>query len=128
VRKAPVDGWRSSIDVERIGGSLIVQHHIEEIAQPDHLKLVSNPDVFTPTGRTKIGVIWDLAVRKVEDKTCEFRNKVHRWATPELMDFLGKQGIPLEVFRGARNLFAEAHTRQEMPLSAKSIERQALTG
>jgi hypothetical protein len=50
---------------------------------------------FTPTGRTKIGVIWDLSVKKIDDKTCEFINTVHSSATPELMDFLGKQGIPL---------------------------------
>jgi hypothetical protein len=27
--------------------------YIEEIGQPDHLRLVFNADVFTPTGRTK---------------------------------------------------------------------------
>ena len=48
-----------SINVEILGGSLPVQHYIEEIGQPDHLRLVSTSDVFTPTGRTKIGVIWD---------------------------------------------------------------------
>jgi hypothetical protein len=35
----------------------MVQHYIEEIRQPDFLRLVSDPDVFIPTGRTKIGVI-----------------------------------------------------------------------
>src|ERR1700688_367982 len=59
------DGRRMSINVEILGGSLMVQHYIEEIGHPDHLRLVSTSDVFTPTGRTKIGVIWDLAVRKI---------------------------------------------------------------
>ena len=31
--------------------------------------------------------------------TCEFTNAVHSSATPEEMDFLGKQGIPWEVFQ-----------------------------
>jgi hypothetical protein len=66
------DGRRMWINVEVLGGSMIVQHYVEEIGQPDHLRLVSASDVFTPTGRTKIGVIWDLAVRKIDDKTCEF--------------------------------------------------------
>jgi hypothetical protein len=35
----------------------MVQHYIEEIGQPDHLRLFSNSDLFTPTGRTKVGVI-----------------------------------------------------------------------
>jgi len=96
------DGRRMSINVEILGGSLIVQHYIEEVARPDHLRLVSTSDVFTPTGRTKIGVIWDLAARKIDDKTCEFTNTVQSCTTPELLDFLGSQGIPLDVFRGAR--------------------------
>jgi hypothetical protein len=120
------DGRRMSINVEVLGGSMIVQHYVEEIGQPDHLRLVSTSDVFTPAGRTKIGVTWDLAVRKIDDKTCEFTNTVQSCATPELMDFLAKQGIPLEVFRGARKPVSEAHNRQETPMFAKSIERHAL--
>jgi len=60
------------------------------------------------------------------DKTCEFTNTVHSSATPELEDFLGKQGIPWEVFKAARKPISEAHNRQETPLFAKSIERHAL--
>jgi hypothetical protein len=115
-----------SINVDILGGSLMVQHYIEEIGQPDHLRLVSNSDAFMPTGRTKIGVIWDLSVKKIDDKTCEFTNMVHSSATPELIDFLGKQGIPLEVFQAARKPISEAHNIHETPLFAKSIERQAL--
>src|SRR5450432_4739046 len=70
------DGRRMSINVEILGGSLMVQHYIEEIGQPDHLRLVSASDVFTPTGRTKVGVVWDLTVRKIDDNTCEFSNTV----------------------------------------------------
>ena len=120
------DGRRMSINVEILGGSLMVQHYVEEIGQPDHLRLVSNSDVFTPTGRTKIGVVWDLRVRKLDDKTCEFTNTVHSSATPELEDFLGKQGVPWDVFKAARKPVSEAHNRQETPLFAKSIERHAL--
>jgi hypothetical protein len=120
------DGRRMSINVEILGGSLMVQHYVEEIGQPDHLRLVSNSDVFTPTGRTKIGVVWDLKVRRLDDKTCEFTNTVHSSATPELEDFLGKQGIPWDVFKAARKPISEAHNRQETSLFAKSIERHAL--
>ena len=35
------DGRRMSINVEVIGGSIIVEHYVEEIAQPDHLRLIS---------------------------------------------------------------------------------------
>ena len=103
-----------------------MQHYIEEIGQTDHLRLVSESDVFTPTGRTKIGVIWDLSVKKIDGNTCEFTNGVHSFFTPVLLDSLAQQGIPWEVFQAARKPVSEAHNRQETPLFAKSIERHAL--
>ncbi len=120
------DGRRMSINIEILGGSLMVQHYVEEIAKPDHLRLASHSDVFTPTGRTKLAVTWDLAVRKIDDKTCEFTNTVQSCTTPEPLHFLGQQGIPFEVFRSARKPISEAHNRQETPLFAESIERHAL--
>jgi len=120
------DGRRMSINVEVLGGSPMVQHYVEEIAEPHHLRLVSSSDVFTPTGRIKVGVIWDLSVKKIDGSTCEFTNEVHSSFTPELLDSLAKQGIPREIFQAARKPVSEAHNRQETPLFAKSIERHAL--
>ena len=77
VTTAP-DGRRMSINVEVLGGSPMVQHYVEEIAEPNHLRLVSNSDVFTPTGRIKVGVIWDLRVKKIDGNTCKFTNEVLR--------------------------------------------------
>ena len=125
VTTAP-DGRRMSINVEVLGGSPMVQHYVEEVGKPDHLRLVSNSDVFTPTGRIKIGVIWDLSVKKIDDRSCEFTNTVHTSATAELLDFLAEQGIPLEIFKSARKPVSEAHNKQETPFFAKSIERHAL--
>ena len=125
VTTAP-DGRRMSINVEVLGGSPMVQHYVEEIAEPHHLRLVSASDVFSPTGRIKVGVIWDLSVKKIDDNTCEFTNTVHSTFTPELLDALAKQGIPRDVFQSARKPISEAHNRQETPLFAKSIERHAL--
>lgn len=65
-----------SINVEVIGGSPMVQHYVEEIGEPHHLRLVSNSDVFTPTGRAKVGVTWDLSVKKSDADTCELTNMV----------------------------------------------------
>jgi hypothetical protein len=121
------DGRRMSINVEVLGGSVIVQHYVEEVAQPDHLRLVSTSDLFTPAGRTTIGVVWDLRVTRMDDRTCEFTNTVHSSATPELEAFLGRQGIPWDVFKSGRRPVSEAHNRQETPLFAASIERHALS-
>jgi len=125
VTKAP-DGRRMSINVEVLGGSPMVQHYVEEIAEPHHLRFVSNSDVFTPTGRVKVGVIWDLSVKRIDANSCEFTNEVHSSFTPELLDSLAQQGIPQEVYRAARKPVSEEHNRQETPLFAKSIERHAL--
>jgi hypothetical protein len=115
----------SSVSALIHGGSLMVQHDVEEIGCPDHLRLVSDSDGFTPTGRTKIHVIWDLQVKPVDDHSCEFTNTVHSSATPELLVFLGQQGIPFDLFRTARRPMSEAHNRQETLLFAKSSERYA---
>ena len=120
------DGRRMSINVEVLGGSVIVQHYVEEVAQPDHLRLVSNSDLFAPTGRTTITVQWDLRVTRIDDRTCEFTNTVQSSATTELEEFLARQGIPLDLFRAGRQPVADAHNRQETPHFAKSIERHAL--
>lgn len=120
------DGRRMSINVEIIGGSLIVQHYVSDVAHPDHLRLVSHSDVFTPSGRTKLDVTWDLSVRRLDDSRCELTNAVRSSAPPELLEFLGQQGIPLDVFRNSRRPMSDAHNRQETPLFAQSIERHAL--
>ena len=121
------DGRRMSINVEILGGSPMVQHYVEEIGERHHLRLVSISDIFTPTGRIKMGVTWDLSVKKIDDQSCEFTNTVHTSATAELLDFLAKQGIPLEVYKSARKPISEAHNKQETPFFAKSIERHALS-
>lgn len=120
------DGRRMSINVETIGGSLMVQHYVEEIGRPDHLRLVSDSDVFTTAGPTKIRVIWDLRVTRIDESSCELTNTVHSKTTPELLAFLGRQGIPFEAFRTARTPMSVAHNQQETPLFAKSLERHAL--
>src|SRR5215468_2105280 len=63
------DGKRMSINVENIGGSLMVQHYVETLGEKGHLILESVSDVFTPTGRTTIHVLWELSVRRIDDKT-----------------------------------------------------------
>src|SRR5215470_5042547 len=54
------DGKRMSINVETIGGSLMVQHYVETLSHKDHLILDSTSDVFTPTGRTTMHVTREL--------------------------------------------------------------------
>jgi hypothetical protein len=121
------DGKRMSINAEIIGGSLMVQHYVETLAQKDHLVLDSTSDVFAPTGRTTIHVTWELSVRELGDERCEFTNHVSSYATEEFLAFLARQGIPFEQFRAQRQLASIAHNQGETPFFAASIERAALS-
>jgi hypothetical protein len=120
------DGKRMSINVEVLGGVPMVQHYVEQVAEKHRLVLDSVSDLWTPTGRTKILVMWELSVKSVGPKKCEFTNRVRSRATPEFLDFLNRQGVPFEVFRTAREPISTAHNRQETPFFAASIERHAL--
>jgi len=48
-----------SINVETIGGSLMVQHYVETLGQKNHLILDFDVRRVQPTGRTTIHVTWD---------------------------------------------------------------------
>jgi len=120
------DGTRMSINVEIIGGSLMVQHYVEKLAEKDHLILESVSDVFTPNGRTTIHVHWELSVKALDGGRCEFTNHVRSHATDAMLTLLDKQGIPFEVFKAQRQPMSIAHNQGETPLFAASIERFAL--
>lgn len=120
------DGKRMSINVEVIGGSLMIQHYVETLGEKDHLILESISDVFTPTGRTTLHILWEMSVRPTDGGKCEFINHVRSTATDEFRAFLDRQGIPFDVFRAQRQPMSIAHNKGETPFFAASIERAAL--
>ena len=119
------DGKRMSINVEIIGGSMIVEHYIETLGTKSHLILNSTSDVFAPNGRTTIHVTWELSVRDAGEGKCEFTSRVRTFATEDLLNFLARQGIPFDLFRAQRQPASIAHNQGETPLFAASIERAA---
>src|ERR1700680_2209888 len=64
-------------------------------------------------------VTWELTVKKVDDKTCEFTNHVKGRRTPEFYHFIGKSGVPFEQAKAARTAAFEAHNAQETPTFRK---------
>jgi len=119
------EGKRMSINVEVIGGSLMVQHYVETLGEKHHLVLESVSDIFTPNGRTTINILWELSVKALDDQRCEFTNHVKSRATEAFRALLDKQGIPFEVFRAQRQPISIAHNQGETPFFAASIERAA---
>ena len=88
--------------------------------------MVSHSDVYSPNGRSKVQVIWDLSVKPVDKEHCEYTNSVVALTTPEFVTFIEKHGITLEQAAAARQAASSNHNRRETPLFAKSIERSAL--
>lgn len=119
------DGRRMSINVEMIGSGLVVQHYVGEITEAAHCRMVSTSDVFTPNGRTKVQVIWDLSVKKIDDKRCEYTNGVISHPTEEFLAFIKEHGITWEKAQADRQQSSGDHNRRETPLFAESIARAA---
>jgi hypothetical protein len=122
------DGFPMSLNVEAIGDALMVQHYVGEIRERSRCVMVSISDVIRAAGRSKVKVVWELSVTKLDDKSCEYRNYIHASATDEFLEFLEKSNIPFEQAKAVRQQASDAHNREETPNFAKSLERLALTG
>lgn len=122
------DGRPMSINVEEIGGSLLIQHYVAEVHQPEHCRMVSLTDVQTPLGWTKIQVIWDLSVKAIDADTCQFTNTVTSYPTRGFLGVLAAAGQTFEQAAAERAVSIGDHNRRETALYAPSIERKALAG
>ena len=121
------DGGRpTSINVEQIAGTLLVQHYVPEVLEPHHCVMVSQTDVITPRGNTKFQITWELSVEADADDRCTYTNKVSAHSTDEFLSFLDGLGVTVEQTAKERQENMTAHNQFETPLFAKSIERRAL--
>jgi len=123
------DGRRMSINVERIAGNLLVQHYVEEMARPHHVRLNSLTDSYSALGDTKLEISWELTVRPIAQGRCEFTNHVVVKATPSFMQALAGAGqTDINAVTAQMRANLEAHNREETPLFARNIESKALKG
>ena len=120
------DGQPMSINVEMIGGTLMVQHYVAEIHEPHHCRMVSLSDVQTPAGWTKIQVIWDLSVTALDSTSCRYTNQVLSYPTQAFVEMLNAGGVSFEDAVIDRQAATDDHNRRETALYAKSLERKAL--
>src|SRR5271155_5279781 len=122
------DGGRPmSINVETIGDSFVVQHYVAEVHEPHFCRMVSISDSISPAGRTKLQVVWELSVKKIDEQSCEYTNHVHSSAIDQTLEFLRARNISFETARDARQRASHAHNQEETPKFAKSIERKAVS-
>jgi uncharacterized protein YndB with AHSA1/START domain len=121
------DGRPMSINVERIGGALIIQQYVAQVHRPDRCEMVSISDVFPPTGgHTKTQVNWTLSVEDLGDGRSTYTNSVVAYATQDFIDFLAETGGTFEAAAAARQASSGDHNRRETPLFAESIARWSL--
>jgi hypothetical protein len=120
------DGRPMSINVEMIGDAFVVQHYVAEVREPHFCRMISISDSISPTGRTKLQVVWELSARKIDDQTCEYTNHIHSTAIDQTLAFFKEYDIPFERARAARQAASHAHNQEETPKFALSIEHKAL--
>ena len=114
------DGRPMSINVEVIGGTLMVQHYVAEVHEPHHCRMVSLSDV------TKIQVIWDLSVTALDSTSCRYTNQVLSYPTSAFLETLKVAGISFEDAVADRQAASDDHNRRETARYAQSLERKAL--
>jgi hypothetical protein len=61
-----------SINVEMVGWTLMIQHYVAETATQPLCRMVSTSEAFTPSGRTRVQVIWERSVKRIDDVHCEY--------------------------------------------------------
>jgi hypothetical protein len=122
------DGRPMVINVEMIGDSLMIQKYVAEVTHPNHCRMISTSDVFTPLGRTTSHVMWDLSVQPLDEQSCEYINQIKRTATDEFLVFIDENDITLDQATAAQREASAAHNEMETPRYAASIERRALMG
>src|SRR5215475_4588353 len=120
------DGRPMSINVEVIGGTLMVQHYVADVHEPHHCRMVSLSDVQTPAGWTKIQVIWDLSVTALDSASCRYTNQVLSYPTSAFLETLKVAGISFEDAVADRQAASDDHNRRETARYAQSLERKAL--
>ena len=82
------DGRPMSINVETIGDAFVVQHYTAEFHQPHFCRMVSLSDSISPAGRTRLQVVWELSVNKIDEQSCEYTNHIHSTAIDQTLAFL----------------------------------------
>ncbi|MEV7236262.1 hypothetical protein AB0N06_20385 [Streptomyces sp. NPDC051020] len=115
-----------SINVEVVGGVLLIQHYVAEILERHHCRMVSLSEAQTADGWQYQQVIWDLSVTALDADRSTFTNKILSRPTRAFVTHLEERGIPFEQAVEARKQAVEQHNALEAPSYAASVERAAL--
>jgi hypothetical protein len=119
------DGKRMSINVEDIGGALIIEHYHEAISEKLHCRVVSTSDLLIGREYTTAHVIWELIAAPVDGVHHEFVNNVWAHTTEKFEQHLEAHKVPYDEVRRNFQTAVDAHNAEETPFFAAAIERKA---
>jgi hypothetical protein len=119
------DGKRMSINIEKIGETLLFEHYVEDISNPDHCRVVSISDFLNDRlGQATIQVTWELKVATDNQGGSTLTNRITAHTTDALEELFAQAGVSVAALRGAMHDNAAAHNAEETPLFAANIARR----
>ena len=108
------DGTQTSVNVESVGGNLLVQHYVAEVKEPDYVKMVSFSDIWLmKLVHTVVKVTWEMLLISVSENECKFQNTV----LVEHPNFIMKVLSALAL----GGFFVRKHNEEETPLFAENL-------
>jgi len=109
-----IDGTRTSVNVESVGGNLLVQHYVAEVGEKDYVRMVSYSDLWLmKLIHVVVKVTWEMRLIHVSENQCAFRNTVtveHQSFLMQIMSALALGGF-----------FVRKHNEEETPLFARNL-------
>ena len=102
----------------------MVQHYVETISEPHHVKAVSPNTLLWINDSTYVmaQITWELTLKELDDQTCELSCKV---VTETENAALAQQAHASNQNLGDQPTPLQQHIAEETPLFARDIERKA---
>ncbi|PWR24145.1 hypothetical protein [Zavarzinia aquatilis] len=119
------DGRRLSINVEAIGGDVLIQRYVEDVSSPSLCRLRSTSDLLHRLGPATIGIVWEFSVEALAGNRCRFTNRIVGSATPELLDLFERNAVPLSAAAAQMQSLTDVHNAGETPWFARNIAAKA---
>ena len=108
------DKTQTSVNVESVGGNLLVQHYVAEVKESDYVKMVSQSDLWMlKLIHVVVKVTWEMRLISVSENECKFQNTV----LVEHPNFIMKIITTL----GLAGYFVRKHNEEETPLFAQNL-------
>ena len=111
------DGTQTSVNVESVGGNLLVQHYVAEVKEPDYVKMVSFSDLWLmKLVHVVVKVTWEMRLISVSDSECKFQNTVLVEHPNFIMKILSALALG--------GYFVRKHNEEETPLFAENLYKR----